>query len=63
MASPFAHPHTTQKVAEIAHPAVRGQLCGFIAVGRGLGQLCAGLLTFGFSSAARGNGWRVVHIW
>jgi hypothetical protein len=50
-------------MVEISHPAVRGQLCAFVAVGRGLGLACAGLLTFGLGSTLQGVGWRIVHIW
>ncbi|GBG00173.1 hypothetical protein Rsub_12930 [Raphidocelis subcapitata] len=53
---------TYLEVIEISHPNTRGRLTAFVGVGRTVGLLCAGLLTFGMGTA-RKMGWRFVHIW
>ncbi len=50
------------QVVEVSLPEARGRLTAFVTVGRSLGLLCAGLLTYGFGSQ-RDGGWRFVHVW
>lgn len=74
--SPISHPplsHTPPgatlcptphvQIIEISMPRDRGRMAAFFSVGKSLGLLCCGMLTYGFGATRNGEGWRFVHLW
>lgn len=54
---------TYLEIVEAAEAGARGRLACTVSVCRGLGLLCAGLLSYGFGTAYGGEGWRYMHVW